>query len=114
MIRRPNLLTRLWRWLTGPGPILRSDPLESRIIRALAANPDLSGADLSIVLHVSSGRLYPALAGLEQSGRITSKWQLCGKTSRRRIYRLAAHDISERVSSRIYTDEEFAERWRVP
>lgn len=49
---------------------------------------ELPGYTLRKRTHLRAGRLYPALARLEGTGRIKSDWQ-DGPYPRRRLYRLA-------------------------
>jgi DNA-binding PadR family transcriptional regulator len=48
---------------------------------------ELSGHEISDVLRLSSGVLYPALMSLERHGDLTSRWE-DGAWPRRRLYRL--------------------------
>jgi hypothetical protein len=57
------------------------------VIGALFVDRDLSGWRLMQRTGLSSGRLYVALAQLEEAGQVTSAWQ-DGPYPRRRLYRL--------------------------
>lgn len=52
----------------------RRRELEQRIVLALAAHGPLSSYPLSRHLRVRSGRLYPALRGLEERGHIAGQF----------------------------------------
>lgn len=65
---------------------------ETRVIKALTARADMSGHDLSVTTGMSAGSLYPILMGLEEGGRITSRWEVetprPDGSPRRRLYAL--------------------------
>ena len=48
--------------------------VKREILKALEAG-ELSAAGLGSVLRRGSGAIYPALAGLEEEGRIVSRWE---------------------------------------
>lgn len=63
--------------------------LPERIIELLSRpGPPLTGRQMSEILSISSGRLYPALFTLEQSGAIGSRWEMMPPKNRprRRLY----------------------------
>ena len=63
----------------------RQNP-DQKILDALTrAESELSGAQLSAVTALGSGRLYPALYRLERLGKITARWA-GGPYPRTRLY----------------------------
>lgn len=71
----------------------RRDQNERAIVDALALHGEMSGFMLRERLGIWPGTLYPALARLEESGRLVSRWGVAtpergGK--RPRIYSLSA------------------------
>ena len=67
--------------------IRRREAAKQRIAAALASAGELSGNGLADATGMGTGRLYPTLMAMEQSGEINSRWQ-DGPTPRTRFYRL--------------------------
>jgi DNA-binding PadR family transcriptional regulator len=68
----------------------RREQARQLILEALRDGSELPGWDLVKKTKLSTGRLYPALAELEQTEQVTSRWgDENGPKPRRRYYRLA-------------------------
>lgn len=48
---------------------------ETLVIEALSARDDMTGGEIAKATGLWVGSLYPALIRMEQSGRITSRWE---------------------------------------
>jgi DNA-binding PadR family transcriptional regulator len=81
MIEAVKARYRRWLWK-------RRDEADSLILTALLRHPDQSGWPLMQATGLGSGRLYVALARLEKSRLVESRWTDC-PCPRRRLYRLS-------------------------
>lgn len=66
----------------------RREAAKLRVAAALASGGELSGKGLSDATGMGSGRLYPTLMAMEETGEVHSRWQ-DGPAPRTRFYRLA-------------------------
>jgi DNA-binding PadR family transcriptional regulator len=67
------------------------------ILGALSGHVELAGWDLIQTTGLNAGRLYVALAQLERTGRITSRWAE-GAPPRRRLYEIVQTECRREAS----------------
>lgn len=86
------MVTALGRWWRARQD-RRRWVAETLITAALREQPDQSGYPLTRRTGLPSGRLYTALARMEDDGRVTASWvPTIGPYPRRRAYRLTDGD----------------------
>jgi DNA-binding PadR family transcriptional regulator len=70
---------------------------ETLVVEALSARDDMTGNEIAKATGLWVGSLYPALMRMEQSGRITSRWETetprPDGSARRRLYALPERPV---------------------